>query len=69
MFSGRQKKEYLDALGNICPYCHSSNINALGSLECDDDGTADQEVECYDCGRLWKDIYTLTGLVHEDKMS
>lgn len=68
MFTNKQKTAYLNALGSICPYCKSENINALGKLECDDSGTAEQEVECYDCGKLWKDIYTLTGIIHEDEL-
>ena len=68
MFTKKQKKEYIDRHGNTCPYCQSYNIDTVVELFHTDEGTATQEVECYDCGKLWEEKYTLTDIVHEDEM-
>ncbi len=68
MFTNKQKTAYINALGNICPYCKSKDINALGKLEPNDDGTATQVVECFACDKRWEDIYTLAGIIHEDEL-
>jgi len=50
--------EYYLAIGGVrCPYCESKNISA-GIF---DEGNV-QEVECEDCGKRWKDIYSLVGV-------
>jgi len=41
-----------------CPHCKSKNIMSLGNFE-NDENWVSVEVECHDCGKLWKEIYTL----------
>ena len=57
----KQKKFYLDHCGNLCPYCESGNVNGDGFVETDS-GCAWQKVDCLDCGKSWRDLYTLTGV-------
>jgi len=59
MITSEQEKKYIKNKGNQCPVCGSSDIEC-GELNCDGD-TAIQEVVCKDCGKEWKDVYTLTG--------
>lgn len=53
-------KEYLDESGNLCPYCRSVNLENCGAPEIET-GTCYQQVECYDCGRMWDDVYEFKG--------
>lgn len=53
-----QRDRYLDSGGNKCPICSSKNIMCLENVQVDSD-SAWQEVECHDCGGLWRDIYRL----------
>ena len=66
MFTNAQKKEYIDNFGLVCPYCHSRNIEELGTIEFDDDGAPKQDVECHDCGKLWENIYELVNVMEEN---
>ncbi len=55
-----QKKAYLESEGSKCPFCKSANIcgGVTHSAKYYDD--YQQEVLCKECGKAWKDIYTLT---------
>lgn len=66
MFTREQKKAYIDGFGNICPYCHSRNIENLSEIELDDDGAPKQNLKCHDCNKLWEEIYTLTDIMEEN---
>jgi len=56
-------EQYVRAGGNICPHCHSCDIEGLAAtLETDDHG-AGQTVKCHDCGRQWIDQYQLIGWI------
>jgi len=52
----KEKKAYLEDY-NRCPKCHSQYIISH-ALEADG-GTAWANVECSDCGAVWKDVYKL----------
>ncbi|KKL98896.1 hypothetical protein LCGC14_1819850 [marine sediment metagenome] len=65
-FTKKQKKEYIDNFGLVCPYCCSRNIEELGMIEFDDDGAPKQDVECYDCDKLWENIYELVNIMEEN---
>jgi len=55
-----KEKKYLEAAGNICPYCLSDDVetsNAMGT----DVNIAWRYVDCYNCGSEWKDLYKLVG--------
>ncbi len=56
--------EYLADKGDHCPYCNSKNIMALEQIQ-GDGGTASCQIECHDCGNIWTDQYTLTGVLLE----
>jgi DNA-directed RNA polymerase subunit RPC12/RpoP len=46
--------------GSRCPFCNSRNILAIELIEMKDD-TGHREVECHDCGGLWKEIVKIVG--------
>ena len=52
-----QKTEYLKHPYH-CPFCKSTRIEA-GTF---DGETQSQAVDCLNCGRQWKDVYTLTDI-------
>lgn len=48
-----------------CPFCRSQHISATEDM--DVDGTeAWQDIKCRDCGRRWRDLYKLRGVVATD---
>jgi hypothetical protein len=53
----QQRTDYLNS-SSECPYCHSENISA-DRVEADGE-SAFGDVECEDCGKKWRDVYTLT---------
>jgi DNA-directed RNA polymerase subunit M/transcription elongation factor TFIIS len=44
-----------------CPACNSTNISRFYDTMEYDDNRASIDIECYDCGASWKDVYTITG--------
>lgn len=54
--TANQKKTYIKAKGNFCPFCKSVNIDS-GPIKADDLVYA--EVYCIDCEKQWRDIYAL----------
>lgn len=62
--TGKQRDTYLQHRGKDCPYCQSSNIEGTGTRDFDSDW-ATNEVECKDCGKVWKDLYILQDVVEE----
>ena len=60
MISRTKRKEYLEAAGSFCINCGSGNISA-GNIEAEG-REAWQEVQCYDCGSEWNDIFRLIGV-------
>lgn len=59
--TAEQKQKYLDCGGNHCPYCESSNIEGLTTIETDSN-YASQTIMCLECNQEWDDIYTLTDI-------
>ena len=55
-----QKQAYLDADGQVCPFCNSSQIEG-GRIAIDRD-RAELDVKCSDCGKYWTDIYKLVAI-------
>ena len=55
-----KKEEYVRNGGTKCPFCFKKNIEG-GHIEVDA-GEAFQEVQCHDCEKRWRDIYTLIDL-------
>jgi transcription elongation factor Elf1 len=55
-----RKEQYLKSMGIYCPFCGSDDISA-GPLDADY-GQAWSNVECQNCKRVWKDIYTLSDI-------
>lgn len=51
-------EQYVETGGTRCPFCRSQNCE--GEPVEFDAGYALQEVGCNDCGRAWRDVYTLT---------
>jgi hypothetical protein len=53
--------------GDSCPFCHGVNIE--GDRFTAEAGEVYQRVECADCGKVWHDIYKLTGymILNEDE--
>lgn len=56
-------EEYAYTNGTECPYCGSTKLNPISTLESDPyrDGVLTQETECEWCDESWEDIYELTG--------
>jgi transposase-like protein len=57
---GKSAKTYIVNGGIRCPFCNSGTISGEGFYT--DNGNAWQKVECQDCGKEWKDLYTLVGI-------
>lgn len=58
------EKEYLEYSGAKCLFCKSDNIEADS---CEADGPeAVCEITCNDCGEVWKDCYSLVGVLVDD---
>jgi DNA-directed RNA polymerase subunit RPC12/RpoP len=56
------QEEFVDHGGNRCPNCDSKNImNHPVNSDCFGPGGARVETECHDCGKLWSELYKMTG--------
>jgi len=64
--SQQQRKHYLARHGIHCPYCDSTQLDALGRLQVNG-ATASIETICVACGETWRDVYTLTNIKEERK--
>ena len=51
-------KEYMDALGSLCPYCKSDKISC-GDLVPSAELEVSLDITCKNCGKMWRDIYRL----------
>ncbi len=52
----KTQEEYLQD-PTACPFCGSTSID--GADVTVDGGSANQHVECMDCRREWRDVYSL----------
>jgi hypothetical protein len=58
------EKEYLESNGAKCLFCKSDNIEAG---KCEADGPeAVCEITCLDCDEVWRDCYSLVGVLVEE---
>jgi hypothetical protein len=57
-------EKYIAGRGTHCPYCKSAAIFGDEDFITDDNlpNIVTNRVECDDCGRVWRDIYTLTAI-------
>jgi transposase-like protein len=57
-------KKYVKNGGNFCPFCNSDNISADLPLNTDyiEGGIIKQDLNCWDCGKTWNDVYKLTSI-------
>jgi transcription elongation factor Elf1 len=54
------EQKYMDNGGNECPHCGGTDISGCGF---ESDGThAWREVECENCGKEWKELFSMTGV-------
>lgn len=60
----KKKKEYLETGGVKCLFCKSTNIEG-GFLQVDASYSW-QKMTCFECGKKWRDIYTLTDVEVEE---
>lgn len=65
-FTKKQKEEYLENFGGMCPYCHHRCLTTINDIEPDDDGSQKQWIKCDDCGKCWEDIYELVDIMEEN---
>lgn len=56
-----QKANYVKNGGNRCPFCDGADITSFDSPETQDDGVV-QNIECENCGKQWRDVYTLASV-------
>jgi len=63
MIDEKIKKQYMDCNGQHCPWCDSIDINMKDTYF--DDAGAYGDCECENCGKKWRDIYTLTDMVEQ----
>jgi len=61
-FTQDQKDFYIEHKGNICPICGSRNIDNVSKCQTDE-AIAWQDVECHDCGSIWRDCYKLIDIM------
>lgn len=54
----KQKQNYLDCGGVLCPFCGSSSISANEAVDVDG-GVGTQSVSCGECMEEWTDVYKL----------
>ncbi len=54
------KSYYVCKKGKVCPFCRSTDILTLSDLKIKGIKVY-QDVACDDCGKTWRDVYTLTG--------
>jgi len=54
------KKEYIDHVGTICPYCGS--VRTIDNVIRDNGSYCSRGVSCVDCNKQWVDVYTLTDI-------
>jgi transposase-like protein len=62
----KQKKEYIENKGVICPFCKSRGIE--GGFAEIDAGGASQHIRCLDCDQTWTDYYTLTTIQPDEEL-
>ena len=55
-----KEKKYMERGGNICPYCSSEDID--GERIEADGNIAWTQVNCNNCGSIWRDLYNLIGV-------
>ena len=60
----KQKELHVEEGGKVCPYCRSHGIS--GGAVTVEGRKAWQEVECDECGHIWTDEYTLSGITELD---
>ena len=51
---------YMEKGGNECPHCGGTDISSCGFES--DDTYAWREVECENCGKEWKELFSMTGI-------
>lgn len=63
MLTAEQKQEYIEN-PNHCPYCKSEDLTIISKDS--DYNQAWYGVQCEDCEKTWKDIYTLTDIEEDE---
>ncbi len=53
--------DYLKSGGVTCPHCGSEGIEG-SSFDFESPNSLSQEIGCLDCGKEWRDFYTLTSV-------
>ncbi len=61
----RNAEKYVATGGKICPFCESDKVVNDGNIFFLDEGVA-QHIRCLNCGKGWRDIYRLTGILYEE---
>lgn len=55
-------QEYVRQIGNICPFCRSTEgLEPEGRVDTPDGNITNQTFSCTVCGSIWDDIYELRG--------
>ena len=58
LLTRKQIEVHLATGGVLCPHCGSDNIRGEGF----ETEASSEIVECEDCGKRWKDIFSLVGV-------
>jgi len=58
-------EEYVAKGGGKCPNCGSNEVQAIGPVQADYTNCWGA-VRCDDCGKEWRDVYTLIGYEPEE---
>lgn len=58
----KQIREYVKSGGVKCPYCNSEGISA-GNLLLDDNDICMSNVQCLNCKKSWREVYSLFTIV------
>lgn len=64
MFTKEQKLDYITKNGQRCPFCNGKDIQA-SRPELMDYGV-EVEINCENCGKTYKELYTLSDIAIEE---
>ena len=53
-------QQYVQRQGLVCPFCHGDDLGIRSPVTQKTD-VATQEIKCNGCGRVWDDVFILSG--------
>ena len=53
-------QQYVQRQGLVCPFCQGDDLDTRSPVTLKTD-VATQEIRCNACGKVWDDVFTLSG--------